>query len=118
MGALLERIASSRGVERPALCLHLDVLARLGGLGPKVEELFELRVTTAQALTSVEKRPRAIEDRMLRLASVGEQTMLETRAAAGAASTVVAGAIVSEIVTRVTRLEMRTDAVSRRLLPP
>jgi hypothetical protein len=44
--------------------------------------------------------------------------IVEARAAASAASTAVAGAVISEAVTRLTRLEMRTDEFANRLSPP
>jgi hypothetical protein len=43
------------------------------------------------------------------------QLVSEARAAAGIAATGLAGAVISDVVTRVTRLEMRHDDVARRL---
>lgn len=45
------------------------------------------------------------------------QLVTEAKAAAGAAATTVAGAVISDIVTRVTRIEMRAEQAERRSLP-
>jgi hypothetical protein len=42
----------------------------------------------------------------------------EARSAASAASTVVAGAVISDVVTRLTRLEMHTEEIGKRLPAP
>ena len=47
-----------------------------------------------------------------------DQLIGEAPAAASAASTAVAGGVISDVVTRLTRLEMRADEVAKRLSPP
>ena len=55
---------------------------------------------------------------MLRLEADERQIVTEARSAATAASTSVAGAIVSDVVTRITRLEGRADQLERKQLQP
>ena len=43
------------------------------------------------------------------------QSVLEARSAASAAATTVAGAVISDVVTRITPIEMRAEAVTQRL---
>jgi hypothetical protein len=58
-----------------------------------------------------------VEDRLLILESNQQQLVVEARAAAGAASTAITGAVISDIVSRATRVEMRTENITK-LLPP
>lgn len=95
----------------------LDLPGRLWSLGRKVEELLALQRTTREALEAVETRLRTVEDRLLVLESGQQQLVVEARAAAGAASTAITGAVISDIVSRVTRVEMRTESITK-LLPP
>jgi len=76
----------------------LSFPAALWSLGRKVEELLALQRTTREAN----------QDKL-----VGE-----ARSAASAASTAVAGAVISDVVTRLTRLEMHTEEMGKRLQAP
>jgi hypothetical protein len=84
----------------------------------KLEGLFELQAKTTTALEAIDTRLRSLEDRMTRLAAAQGQLVTEARGAAGAAATALAGSIISDVVTRVTRIEMRQEDMQRRLLPP
>jgi hypothetical protein len=55
---------------------------------------------------------------MLRLEADERQIVTEARSAATAASSQIAGAVISEAVTRITRLEDRTDQLEQKRLPP
>jgi hypothetical protein len=55
---------------------------------------------------------------MLRLEAEQTQLVTEARSAATVASTVVAGGIISDAVTRITRLEARADQIEQGRLPP
>ena len=46
------------------------------------------------------------------------QLLTEARAAAGMAATNLAGSVIADVVTRLTRVEVRQDDVQRRLGPP
>ena len=93
----------------------LELIKQLWSLGRKAEELFQLQQWTREALSGIEARQRALEDRLIRLEAEQGKLIIEARSAATAASTMVAGTILSETVTRLTRLEMRTE---RLLSPP
>jgi hypothetical protein len=84
----------------------------------KVEGLLELQSKTTIALEAIESRLRSLEDRMTHLEAGQGQIVTEARSAAGAAATALAGSIISDVVTRVTRIEMRQEDSQRRLLPP
>jgi two-component sensor histidine kinase len=92
--------------------------SRLWKLIREVEDLFKLQAQTANALDAVNARLRSLENRLTRLEAAQQLLVAEAKAAAGAAATTIAGAVLSDVVTRVTRVEMRTEAVERRLLPP
>ena len=51
---------------------------------------------------------------MLRLESDQTQIITDARSAATAASTAVAGAVISDTVTRLTRLELRTERIEQK----
>ena len=95
-----------------------DLPARLWTVARKLEELLELQGKTRLALEAVEGRLRAMEDRMMHLEAGREQIITEARAAAGIAATGLAGSMISDVVTRVTRIEMRQEDIQRRLPPP
>jgi len=69
-------------------------------------------------LGGVESRLRALEDRMTHLEANQNQVIVEARSAASAASSTVAGVLISDLVTRLTRLEISAETLEKRLLPP
>jgi hypothetical protein len=95
-----------------------DVPARLWTVARKIEDLLELQRKTREALEKLDARLRAVEDRMTHLEAGQEQLITEAKAAAGVAATGLAGSVISEVVTRITRIEMRQDEIQRRLPPP
>jgi phage shock protein A len=95
-----------------------ELPARLWTLGRKVDDLLELQSKTRTALETFEARLHALEERMTHLEAGQGQLITEAKAAAGAAATTVAGGVISDAVTRLTRVEMRVDEAERRLLPP
>jgi hypothetical protein len=94
-----------------------DLPARLWTVARKIEELLELQSKTRVALEAIEGRLRNLEDRMTDLEAGQGQLITEAKAAAGIAATGVASSVISDVVTRVTRLEMRHDAFQQRLPP-
>jgi hypothetical protein len=96
----------------------LNVPAVLWSFGRKLEDLLALQSKTREALEVIDSRLRLLEDRMTHLEAHQGQLIGEARAAASTASTAVAAAVISDVVTRVTRLEMRAEEVSKRLMPP
>ena len=82
----------------------------------KVEDLFALHKKVEEALELIEARLRALEDRTLRLESDQTQIVTEARSASTTAATMIASSIVSDTVTRITRLEGRADQLEQRRL--
>jgi hypothetical protein len=95
----------------------LDLPSRLWRLGRQVEDLLGLQAETRKALELVDTRLRALEDRMTHLEANQGQLIVEARAAASAASTAVTGAVISDVVTRLTRLEDRADQLPKSSSP-
>jgi len=87
-------------------------------IASKIEGLFELQIKTTMALEVIEQRLRTLEERMTHLEAGQSQIVTEARAAAAAASTTLAGSVISDVVTRVTRLEMRQEGAQQRLASP
>ena len=46
------------------------------------------------------------------------QLIIEAKAAAGIAATGLAGSVISDVVTRVTRIKARQDDIQRQISPP
>jgi vacuolar-type H+-ATPase subunit I/STV1 len=95
-----------------------DVPARLWTVARKIEDLLEFQAKTREVLEKLDVRLRAVEDRMTRLEAGQEQLITEAKAAAGMAATGLAGSVISDVVTRITWIEMRQDEIQRRLPPP
>jgi hypothetical protein len=94
-----------------------DILAQIWTIGRRLEDLLKLQDKTRTALQDIEVRLRTMEDRITRLEVGQGQLITEAKAAAGVAATGLASAVVTDIVTRVTRIEMRQDDHQRRLPP-
>ena len=87
-------------------------------MGRKVEDLLDLQRKTREALDGVESRLRRLEDRMTYLEANQTQVIVEARSAASAASSTVAGALISDLVTRLTRLEISAETLAKLPPPP
>ncbi len=98
--------------------MALADFARAWNLIRKVEGLLSLQTEVRLALQALDQRLAVVEERMLRLEAGQAQLVTEARSAATAASTAVAGAVISDAVTRITRLEGRAEQLEQRLLPP
>ena len=98
--------------------MALSDLGRLWSLARKVEDLFKLQTDVRAALDIINERLRSIENRITKLEAEQTQIISEARSAAAAASTVLAANVISETVTRITRLEGRTDQLETRHLSP
>ncbi len=94
----------------------IDLAARFWIVVRKVEELVELQTKTRTALEKIDARLRSVEDRLLRLEEQQGQLIVEAKAAAGVAATGLAGSVISDVVTRVTRIEIQQQQI-QRLLP-
>jgi phage shock protein A len=89
-------------------------------LARKVQDLFELQDKTRETLDDLAKKIEQLERRMTYLEASQSQVITEAKAAAAAASTVLAGGILSDTVTRLTRLEIKLENMpaDRPTLPP
>jgi vacuolar-type H+-ATPase subunit I/STV1 len=92
-----------------------DLPARLWTVARKLEDLFELQTKTRTALEAIEARLRGLEDRMTHLEAGQRQVITEAKAAAGIAATGLTSSVISDVVTRITRIEVRQEEIQRRL---
>jgi voltage-gated potassium channel Kch len=83
--------------------------ARLWSGARSIEDLLTLHKETRTALDVVNARLSALEQRMTLLEAGQGQVISKSRAAAGMAATGMASSIIADVVTRITRLEMRQD---------
>jgi hypothetical protein len=84
----------------------------------KVEELLTLHKKVETSLEVINERLRALEDRLVRMESGQTQFITEARSAATTAATMIAGAVIADVVTRVTRLEGRAEQLEQQRLSP
>lgn len=96
--------------------MALTDFSRAWRLIRKVEDLLSLQTEVRRSLQIIEHRLEALENRMLRLESEQTHIITDARSAATAAATMLASSIISEAVTRITRLEGRADQLERRRL--
>jgi len=89
----------------------LPNVGRLWSLARQTEDLFQLQGQLRDALKSVDERLRAIEDRLLQIETGGPNLINEARNAASAAATAMSGAALTDLVTRLARVEMRLEGV-------
>jgi uncharacterized protein involved in exopolysaccharide biosynthesis len=89
-------------------------------LARRVEELFAFQTQTREGLQLIDERLKALENRLLKLETEQHQVITAAGAAATAAASTVAGNILSDTVTRLTRVEMRTTQLETRqaISPP
>jgi head-tail adaptor len=95
-----------------------EVPGRLWAFARQIEEMAAVQSETEAELKEIDARLRGLEDRMTRLEASQGGLIVEAKAAAGAAATGLASAILSDVVTRVTRIELRQDELNRRLSAP
>lgn len=98
--------------------MALEAITRLWTLTRRVEDLFGLQKKVDLSLGIVEQRLRAIEDRLTRLEAEQHQVVTAAGAAATTAATSITSVVLSDVVTRVTRVEGRMDQLERRQLLP
>jgi len=92
-----------------------DVPARIWAIGLKVDELLRLQRETDAAFKDIREKIMSLERRMTHQEANATQMVTEANAAAGMAASNIASHMLSDVVTRVTRLEMRQDEVQKRL---
>jgi phage shock protein A len=92
-----------------------DILGKLWTLAKKIEELFTLHAKMRESVEALDARLRALELQMIRFEADRSQLITEARAAANVAAVGVASATISDVVTRVTRIEMQQNNLQARL---
>ncbi len=95
-----------------------DLPAHLWTFTRRIEELLALQSRTTEALKGLEQRLDALEDRMTHLEAAQIQLVDSAKAAASVTAAGVSGSVISDIVTRVTRVEMQQANIQARLPPP
>lgn len=95
----------------------MDYGGRLLTLVRRVDRLFESQDKTKDAILLIEQRLRVIEDRLLTLASKEDQLITEARSAASAAATMMYSAALNDLVTRLTRVEVQLETMSKSMPP-
>jgi hypothetical protein len=84
----------------------------------KVEELFTLQTTTARTLGAFDERIVKLECRIIQIGADRGQMIVRAKAAAGMAASGVVSNLFVDIITRITRLDMRQADGSTRRPPP
>jgi hypothetical protein len=87
-----------------ALPVIMEWGGRLFTLVRRVDRLFELQ-------GKVDASVQIIEDRLLSMETEGPRLITEARAAAGSAATAMSSAALNDVVTRLTRVEMRLQVL-------
>lgn len=95
-----------------------DAGSRLLTLVRRVDQLFALQIKVNASVDLIEQRLRAIEDRLLRIEAEGPQLVTEARSAASAAATAMSGAALNDVVTRLTRVEVKLEGIDAQPTMP
>lgn len=92
--------------------MALSDVGRLWKLARRVEELFELQAKVRESFEVIDDRLKNLENRMIQMEAERRELVTEAKSAATAAATTIAGGILSDVVTRITRLEERAGRQS------
>ena len=93
--------------------MALSAIRGAWSLARRIEELFEFQTKAREGFQLIDERLTALEGRILRLEAEQGQFVTAAGAAATAAAATVAGSIISDAVTRITRLEGRAEQLER-----
>lgn len=108
--------------------MALPAFSQLWSFGRRIEELFQLQARTEDTFEDIDTRfasleqafgarLRSVEDRLTRLEAEQGQVISEAKSAATAAATMIASAVISDAVTRVTRIEEGVRRIEQRPMP-
>ncbi len=108
--------------------MAIPLLSQAWSVARRVEDLLKLQANTEKTLAIMDERfaslevtlsmrLRAVEDRLTRLEADQAQVVSEAKSAATGAATMIAGAVISDAVTRVTRVEERLRRLEQKPLP-
>lgn len=85
--------------------MALPALGQLFKFARDTQDLYKLHETVKETLAALDGRLRAVEDRLIRMEAEQGQIVSEAKSAATGAATMIASAVISDAVTRVTRIE-------------
>nr|WP_294513008.1 hypothetical protein [uncultured Rhodopila sp.] len=81
------------------------------------QDLYALQGKLKDGLVALDERLRQVEDRLTRLEAGQGHIVVEAKAAATGAATLIASAVIADAVTRVTRLEEGVRRLSPATIP-
>jgi len=84
----------------------------------KLDEVMTIHKRTEDSVAKILERIHVLETRMTHLEADRGQMITEAKAAAGIAASAVAGNFLSDVITRITRLEMRQSEAAAQLRSP
>lgn len=85
--------------------MALPALGQIFKFARDTQDLYRLHETVKEAIAALDGRLRTVEDRLIRLEAEQGQIVTEAKSAATGAATIIASAVISDAVTRVTRVE-------------
>jgi hypothetical protein len=95
----------------------LPALGQIFQFARDTQDLYKLHETVKEMISALDSRLRIVEDRLLRLEAEQGQMVSEAKTAATGAATIIASAVISDAVTRVTRVEEGMRRLSARNAP-
>jgi phage shock protein A len=88
--------------------------ARLWSVARRIEDLFLLEEQVKDIVAEINDRLRHLEGRIVQIEADAPRLMTEARSAASAAATLISGAALNDVVTRLTRVEVRLEEFGAR----
>jgi len=85
--------------------MGFSAVGRIFTFARETQDLYALQAKFKDTLVALDERLRAVEDRLTRLEAEQRQIISEAKTAAAGAATVIAGGVISDAVTRLTRVE-------------
>ena len=85
--------------------MALPALGQLFKFARDTQDIYRLHETVKNMIAALDVRLRAVEDRLIRVEAEQGQMVSEAKSAATGAATIIASAVISDAVTRVTRVE-------------
>jgi len=85
--------------------MGLPSLWQLFKFARDTQDLYHLHVTMKETVSALDDRLRTVENRIIRMEAEQGQVVSEAKSAATGAAALIASAVVSDAVTRVTRVE-------------
>lgn len=87
----------------------LPSFGRLWSLARRTEDLFLLENQVKDIVSEINDRLRHLESRIVLIEAEAPRLMTEARGAASAVATLISGAALNDVITRLTRIEVRLE---------